>query len=430
MDLASTAPSWLNWFCSAALQQLIPATLLITTPKHSILRYLAIPCLAWNAARFVRPVPGASPSWCNAMALMVVAAVQAINLLLIHPLDGDDLARENKPTNQNEKEGENAGRVSFPRRLYHAYQALAQNRAVNTPRQIKNVPAHPAHYARHGARIPRAHFLRRQLAILLWQMCFLDIFQTLGRQLEEKPSTGFAPVQWRIPVDQFVERTVTNLFTGVVLSRILIDAHYRVMSVVHVGLGLDEPRDWPPAFGRIGDAYTLRRYWGKFWHQFLRQPLADTSKFIVRRVLGFPADSWFGAYTVILTVFIMSGALHVMVDTTQAIPLEYSGAMAFFSSTMLGILIEEGVQGVWRKWSPRTSAETSPSLWMKTIGLAWVVMWMGVTSTWYFTPILQVPAETVTLVPFSMVENVDFVPVVGVLVALGLVLVVNYGVEI
>lgn len=252
MNPASPAPSWLNWLCSATLQQLIPATLLITTPKRSGLRYLAIPCMIWNAARFVRPVPGASPSWCNATALMVVAVIQATNLLLINGLDAHDLARE-KP-----------GPRSFLARLFHAYEVLAQNRGVNTPRQIRTVPPHPVYYSRRGgAGIPRATFLCRQGGILLWQFLVLDVFQALGRrELREKPSTGFAAVRWDLPLEQFVERTITNLVTGVVLSRILIDAHYRVMSVVHVGLGLGEAVDWPPAFGRIGDAYTLRRYWG------------------------------------------------------------------------------------------------------------------------------------------------------------------------
>ena len=252
MNAPSSAPSWLNWACSAALQNLLPATLLITTPKRSALRYLSIPCMAWNASRFIHPVPGASPSWCNAMALMVVGVVQATNLLLLNPLDAHDLSRE-KPGRSH----------SFLTRLYHAYEVFAQNRALNSPRQIKNVPSQPVYYARFGGEISRGRFLQRQGAILLWQFCFLAIFQTLARQdMREKPSAGLAPVRWDLPVDQFVERTVTNLFTGVVLSRVLIDAHFRVMSVVHVGLGLDTPSEWPPAFGRIGDAYTVRRYWG------------------------------------------------------------------------------------------------------------------------------------------------------------------------
>lgn len=167
-----------------------------------------------------------------------------------------------------------------------------------------------------------------------------------------------------------------------------------------------------------------------FWHQFLRQPFTAVSKFVVCDVLGIPRGSLLGRYSVILTVFAMSGLLHVMVDITQAIPWEYSGATAFFSSTALGVVIEEGVQAIWRKMNPRTSVQASPALWARTLGLAWVVTWMGITSTWYFTPIIQVPAETVTLIPFSMVETVGFAPVIGAVVALSLVLVAKFGIEV
>ena len=37
---------------------------------------------------------------------------------------------------------------------------------------------------------------------------------------------------------------------------------YTIYSIVSVGLGLTVPGDWPPLFGYLGDAYTVRRSWG------------------------------------------------------------------------------------------------------------------------------------------------------------------------
>lgn len=153
-------------------------------------------------------------------------------------------------------------------------------------------------------------------------------------------------------------------------------------------------------------------------------------KFVVCDVVGVSRDSGLGRYLVIVAVFAMSGLLHVLVDLTQAIPWEYSGAAAFFSSTALGVMVEEGVQAIWRKMGPRTSGQTAPALWVRTLGLAWVVVWMGLTSTWYFTPIIQVPAETITLIPFSMVETVGFGPVVGAVGLLSLILGAKFGIEV
>ena len=37
---------------------------------------------------------------------------------------------------------------------------------------------------------------------------------------------------------------------------------YTICSIVSVGVGLTLPGDWPPLFGYLGDAYTVRRSWG------------------------------------------------------------------------------------------------------------------------------------------------------------------------
>ncbi|KAK3338685.1 membrane bound O-acyl transferase family-domain-containing protein, partial [Lasiosphaeria hispida] len=36
----------------------------------------------------------------------------------------------------------------------------------------------------------------------------------------------------------------------------------------------DEPHEWPPLFGSLSEAYSLRRFWGVFWHS-LNRSLAD-----------------------------------------------------------------------------------------------------------------------------------------------------------
>ncbi|KAI5980353.1 hypothetical protein EDC04DRAFT_3152737 [Pisolithus marmoratus] len=50
---------------------------------------------------------------------------------------------------------------------------------------------------------------------------------------------------------------------------------YSVVAVIAVGTGLHEPRLWPPPFGKWKDAYTIRRFWGRTWHQFTRHVSAD-----------------------------------------------------------------------------------------------------------------------------------------------------------
>lgn len=42
---------------------------------------------------------------------------------------------------------------------------------------------------------------------------------------------------------------------------LLVSLH-SIISIISVGLGETEPREWPPLFGNLSDAYTVRRFWG------------------------------------------------------------------------------------------------------------------------------------------------------------------------
>lgn len=43
---------------------------------------------------------------------------------------------------------------------------------------------------------------------------------------------------------------------------------HNLLALLHVAiLGLDSPSEWPPLFGSLTEAYSLRRFWGVFWHK-------------------------------------------------------------------------------------------------------------------------------------------------------------------
>lgn len=128
-------------------------------------------------------------------------------------------------------------------------------------RQVRNVPSHPGGFSRE---VPRGRFLVRQGVVFVWQYFACDVFQSFARSrsLERDLDTGFEHIDWFVSVDVWIERVVSNLVTWFVLSRLLIDAHYRLASIIFVGSGLDEAKNWPPAFGWMGDAYTIRNFWG------------------------------------------------------------------------------------------------------------------------------------------------------------------------
>jgi hypothetical protein len=218
--------------------------------------------LAW---RFIQPHIGASITRVYASSQLVLITVQAINLLLLNPLDEHDIARELPERG-----------LSRSHRIYHAAKLLTQPRAIATIYQVKNVPLWPVYYKTRGAgakgqgaiATSRGRFLRRQLAIFVWQYLALDVLQSAARQkaldaLEAGGGrSGFTHIDWSISPEKWIERGIQNLIIWFVVSRLVIDSHYRIVSIILVGVGLDVPDNCPPAFGRMADAYTIRKFWG------------------------------------------------------------------------------------------------------------------------------------------------------------------------
>lgn len=245
----------LEFFFFYLIQNVVPAALIITTRKTSPLRYLCIPGMIWVASRFIRPLGSSgSPAWCQAITQLVIGTLQATNILLLNPLTDSDISRGAKSIQ------------NFGSSLITAFRLLAQTRAVNTPWQVKNVPSHPKYYLRRGMQVPtRGRFLLRQLAIVAWQCLVLDVVQTASLQqaaergLQEPVSLE---VQWIVPVGQWAERIATHLSIWFVASRLITDLAYRVLSIFFVGIGIDSPAAWPPAFGSMADVFTLRNFWG------------------------------------------------------------------------------------------------------------------------------------------------------------------------
>lgn len=253
-------PDLADYILSATLLIALPTSYLILTRKQSALRSSAIACMIALFTRFIHPHAGASTIRTTASAQLILITVQATNLLLINPLDEADIARETPK------------RALFRSdHFWRAVELLIQPRGIGTPRQIKNVPGHPKYYATRGKEviartIPRGQFLLRQIVIFTWQYLALDVMQAAARQQAFERAggarSGFTRLDMFVSPEKWVERCLTNLVTWFVTSRIVIDANYRFVSIVFVGLGLDNPENWPPAFGRMVDVYTIRKFWG------------------------------------------------------------------------------------------------------------------------------------------------------------------------
>ncbi|KAM7189680.1 hypothetical protein V8F33_009928 [Rhypophila sp. PSN 637] len=90
-------------------------------------------------------------------------------------------------------------------------------------------------------------------------------------QLHLTPRDFYMTKQTLLPQLPMTRR---DLFLRTYMSFAWIWVTYFKLSVAHDILSIlfvwilqwDQPSEWPPLFGSVADAYSLRRFWGVFWH--------------------------------------------------------------------------------------------------------------------------------------------------------------------
>ncbi|KIM45547.1 hypothetical protein M413DRAFT_442221 [Hebeloma cylindrosporum] len=140
---------------------------------------------------------------------------------------------------------------------------------------------------------------------------------------------------------------------------------YSVMSILSVGLNLSKPHDWPPPFASPLEAYTLRRYWGRMWHQFYRRFLTTHANYAAH-LLRLPRRSKITTYFKLFFSFFISGFIHLLGDYMDTHTL-FGGAITYFMLHACVITLEDMVIAVGKRMGLRESWR-----W-RLVGYAWVV---------------------------------------------------------
>jgi hypothetical protein len=127
-------------------------------------------------------------------------------------------------------------------------------RLLHSPRGIGWAHEPTAHIRPHPT-TSRAQFLRDQLLRSAKYILIFDVARVLSYSNPYFQKGGLSLTDagwlWR-----------STVLAHVVTSYTILGLITTVYSIVSVALGLTAPGDWPPFFGYIGDAYTVRRSWG------------------------------------------------------------------------------------------------------------------------------------------------------------------------
>lgn len=252
---------------------------------------------------------------------------------------------------------------TFWKRLVWGVEIACNPRGVGWSQQFRNLPESP----------PRGttkwQYLSRKVPYMCLQFFVMTQLNIVGSHLVAGGrylDDGMGPIVcsfYTLPLWQ----RVLALWLQVTRLYLMIAVVGSLIPVLGVIVNAYSPDECPPVNGPLSEAYTMRKYWGVFWHQNMRRSAAFSGQLLVNDILGLRKGSFSSRYLQLFTGFYVTAAIHVF--ATWAI-LGYSiGEWIFYPAQALGIFIEDQAMELGK------SLGAKPSRFWRYVGHVWVVFW-------------------------------------------------------
>lgn len=448
--MAAISPLFSNPFVFFFTQRTTIALLAAFTHPTSHLRSLIFPILiAWNIYLLPHykdylPTRFSTVVVCYENVGQILSYAEKILLRQWSP-DTFDPARTTAESSSGEHESKPKPphpQSTWTRLRFGTWLAFS-TRYINTAHQAPKTPPYSTHNPTY---IPtRASFLARKLLILAISYLITDILVQQGQP--ELNAVHFADAQ--IPL---FTRLFTRLFTPnhdphdsisakELLLRVIsslafwsggyfvIQLIYGTLQLLTVALGLSSPAQERPIMGSITEVYTMRGFWGSFWHQMIRCRLTAVADWVTYDVLRLPRSGavprgrgevtyvrLVARYTHLMCVFGLSGLMHHCIDAGLGIGWRDSQATQGFLLMGVGIVMEDAVQWVWfevlggensRSANRDRSQRSRKGTWVtRAVGYFWVALWLSVATPYYAYPAMSrnTGSERDRVLPFSLIR--------------------------
>jgi len=161
-----------------------------------------------------------------------------------------------------------------------------------------------------------------------------------------------------------------------------LSAAHDLFAVLFVSiLGWSSKSDWPPLYGSISSAYSLRRFWGSFWHRLHNAPFARyTPSILVHQSNQLSYGTALKNTLRSFWIFLMSAVCHGMVGLVVYRQANFSAEIRFFLSNWIICLLETILIQVLKKWKKRPDINSIRWKW----ALRFIRRVCGYTSVFFF----------------------------------------------
>lgn len=169
-----------------------------------------------------------------------------------------------------------------------------------------------------------------------------------------------------------------------VADMLFFSALYSGVALFFVGvLRVDAPGSWGlRLFGSLEDCWSVRRYWGVYWHDYVYASFSAHAKLVTRGWLRLREPSVARRALENGMVFGASGLAHSAVRWVQTQGEGEVWTVAiWYAAQMLPILVEGVVERFWseamaRRWLGEKFGEERVVVMERTVGYVWVFCWM------------------------------------------------------
>ncbi|KAF4831759.1 Signal peptidase complex catalytic subunit SEC11 [Colletotrichum siamense] len=169
---------------------------------------------------------------------------------------------------------------------------------------------------------------------------------------------------------------IFTVFSWIWSNFLILESYHAILSTTFVLLSIDNPKDWPPLFGSITDAWTVQRFWGRFWHRIATPTLTTWTRTILR--ITHEPQTTFEKATMAFGVFFLSGIMHMTAAWRTGEGYVHLDVM-FFCANFFAIAIEIAVSHAWmqvvRQAKLKPGAEARLCQASRWFGYLWTFAW-------------------------------------------------------
>ncbi|KAE8163403.1 pyridoxal phosphate-dependent transferase [Aspergillus tamarii] len=294
------------------------------------------------------------------------------------------------------------------RKIKWAITLLLNLRGIRWSFQAKNIPRMPE-------RMTRARFLRWRLGELIWVLLMADLVSQMTLRFfftDAVGAVGNVDSKYITIRDARWGWSFLKALTFGLGPYFFINMQYLVVSILAVAAGISRPEDWPPLFGKLKAATTVRNFWGTFWHQMLRKSLSTITGAFVDAV-GIRRGTNASSYTQLWLAFTISGMMHALSQLLMPRPGNVTaseiavGIFLFFPWQAFVITIEDFIIWLWKQryasYQPR---------WAPLVGYLWVMVTFWIALPWPGNSLCHLKMGEVPPLPFTVVAPlVQMIPI-------------------